>query len=239
MTPAKLETLDQIGLRHGTDKASDRNDYLAFYARFLDELRDRPVRVLELGVLQGASLRMWRDYFPLGQIIGVDIDPLAREHRDDRIAIEIGDQSDTQVLDRLAALGPFDLVVDDASHIWAHQIAAFQRLAPALNPGGIYVIEDLDTSYGYFAPAYRGPGGVTTATYLHELSDWVMGHRVMDPETQTGRHLRDLWPIIDFVAFSRGTALIRRHTVARAPTIHFQASPEPKWWQRVIARLVT
>lgn len=69
------ESLDSIGLRYGTDKASPSNDFLSFYERYFEPLRGRPIKLLEIGVMDGASLRTWRDYFPNGTIIGVDINP--------------------------------------------------------------------------------------------------------------------------------------------------------------------
>ena len=207
------DDLNMIGLRHGTDKASNANDYLAFYARFLEPMRAHAVKVLEIGVLDGASLRTWRDYFPNGSVVGVDVDQAARIHAGDRISIEIADQSRDADLHRLAALGPFDLILDDGSHFWRHQIRTFQLLAPAVRPGGFYVIEDLDTSYGRHAAVYGG--GRSTADYLRELSDWIVGYRQMASDRGLDRHMREIWPIIDYLVFWRGTALMQRRLTPR------------------------
>src|SRR5574340_445621 len=115
----ELETLDQIGVRLGTDKNSTQNNFLQFYAAFLEPIRERRVKVLEIGVLNGGSVRTWRDYFRNGVVIGVDIDPRTKQLVDDRIFIEIADQSKTEDLARLARLRTFDLILDDGSHIWA------------------------------------------------------------------------------------------------------------------------
>lgn len=207
------ESLDAIGLRHRTDKASDMNDLLSFYARYLEPMRESSVRVLEIGVLNGASLRTWHDYFPRGSIVGVDVNPDALAHVGDRISIEIGSQSRERDLKHIASLGPFDLVVDDGSHIWSHQIRTFQLLAPAVRPGGFYVIEDIDTSYGRYKAFYGG--GISAAAYLHRLSDWVVGHRQMINDRKLDTHLRAIWPIIDFVVFYQGTALMQRRLKPR------------------------
>ena len=114
-------TLDALGLRYGTDKASDKNDFLRFYSIFLEPIRDFEVKVLEIGVLGGASLLTWRDYFSKGRIIGVDINPQVHDYACGRISIEIADQSQVGDLQRLAQLGPFDLILDDGSHVWGHQ----------------------------------------------------------------------------------------------------------------------
>lgn len=215
------ENLDAIGLRHGTDKASHSNDFLSFYERYFEPLRDRPVKVLEIGVLDGASLRTWRDYFTNGSIIGVDINPQTRQYAGERISIEIADQSSERDLRRIASLGPFDIVLDDGSHFWRHQVVTFQMLAPAVRPGGFYVLEDLDTSYGHYIETYRG--GISAAVYLHLLSDWVVGNRVMYHDRNIDPHLRAIWPTIDYVVFRQGTAIMQRRLTPRTfPTYHFR-----------------
>ena len=206
------EILDAIGLRHGTDKASNGHDVLSFYERFLEPMRDRAVRVLEIGVLDGASLHMWRDYFPNGMIIGVDRDRGALAHVGDRISIELADQSSQRDLDRIASLGPFDVILDDGSHVWSHQILSLQTLFPSLRPGGFYVVEDLDTSYGRYKPFYAG-GRISAADYLHKLSDWVVGHRQMLEEDDPS--VLQLWPLIDLIAFHQNAALLQRRLVPR------------------------
>jgi hypothetical protein len=205
-----METLDEIGIRNGTDKCSLQNNFLSLYGAFFEEMRDEPVCVLEIGVLNGASARTWRDYFSRGRIIGVDVNPEAKAHEGERITIEIADQSDAAALGRLAEQGPFNIVIDDGSHVWGHQILTFQTLASALAPGGYYVIEDLDTSYGRYVQDYRGSGGLTAAQYLQRLSDWVIGCRVLNLAEQPDPAIQRIWPMIEWVAFGRGTALIKR-----------------------------
>ena len=173
-------------------------------------MRHNPVRVLEIGVLGGASIKTWRDYFELGNIVGADINGDVRRYADGRITIEIVDQSKAEDLDRLARLGPFDLIIDDGSHIWDHQILTFQKLMPAVNHGGYYILEDLDTSYGKYIPDYKGGGGISAASYLKELADWVVASRVLDLTKQPDKYIAQTWPTIDFVAFSQGTSLIKR-----------------------------
>lgn len=122
--------------------------------------------VLEIGVggygnpvSGGASLRMWRSYFPSATVYGLDISP-KRLPPEPRIVVLEGDQSDEAFLTRLAAsYGPFDLVVDDGSHLGRHQRASFAALFPAVRPSGLYVIEDLETAY--WEDWEGGPPGTT------------------------------------------------------------------------------
>lgn len=141
------DSLNRIGKRHGTDKY--RHGYLPFYERHLGSLRASKVVLLEIGILGGHSLRMWAEYFVNGQIIGADI---VRERfiQGERIACHYLDQSSRDSLIQLKALFPdgFDIIVDDGSHVMAHQQTTLAVLFPALKPGGLYVIEDLHTSLG-------------------------------------------------------------------------------------------
>jgi len=139
-----MTLLDQLGRLHGTDKASDGHDYLRFYERFLSPFPERPITLLEMGVGSGASLFMWRDYFPLAQIVGLDIDESRRQYAGPRITIEIGDQADAAVLHKLAVdYGPFDVVVDDAGHHGPSQIFSYTWFLPDLRDGGVYILEDI------------------------------------------------------------------------------------------------
>jgi hypothetical protein len=148
-----IENLTSIAERFGTDKAG-LHDYTAFYEDLLGHRRHVPMKLLEIGVggddntaVGGHSLRMWRDYFPQGTIVGLDLYDKTR-FESDRIHIEIGDQSDPAVLRRInEKYGPFDVIVDDGSHLSAHVITTFEVLFPMLVPGGVYTIEDLQTSY--------------------------------------------------------------------------------------------
>jgi hypothetical protein len=140
------------------------HSYTPLYERHLAELRHRPVRLLEIGIggydsptWGGASLRMWREYFRRGEIHGLDIE----EKRIDepRIHVHRGDQSDQSFLHDLARRhGPFDIVIDDGSHVNAHIRASFEALfVDHLKPGGYYIVEDMSTAY--LAEYGGGPPG--------------------------------------------------------------------------------
>lgn len=89
----------------------------------------------------GASLRMWRDYFPHAEIWGVDR-KVECENKD-RIYVFQGDQSNVTNLDYLRVCGPYDLIVDDGSHDPKDQRFTFDHLYRGLNEGGLYIIEDV------------------------------------------------------------------------------------------------
>jgi hypothetical protein len=133
-------TLDDLALKHGTDKASFCHDYCPHYEHHLDYLRTGPVHLLEIGVLWGASLRMWADWFshPESVIIGVDTNRTLVEYPRVRII-----ETHSQMLQwEQVRLPDLDVVVDDGSHIAVDAIQSFNLLWPHLRQGGWYVIED-------------------------------------------------------------------------------------------------
>ena len=138
--------------------------YLAIYERHLTRFRDSPVRLLELGVSQGGSLQVWRTYFGERSIVhGVDVDERCGAIDDPGITVHIGDSSDAELLRGVVEeMGGIDVVVDDASHLSVHQIAAFEALWPLLADGGIYVCEDTHSSYW---PAMDG-GYLKTGSFI-------------------------------------------------------------------------
>jgi len=100
-------------------------------------------RLLEIGVQFGGSLDIWRDYFPKAEIVGLDNDPRCKNYVKD-YPLFIGNQSDTALLE---TLGKFDIIIDDGSHKMSDQQTTFEFMFPRLKRGGMYVIEDLHTSY--------------------------------------------------------------------------------------------
>jgi cephalosporin hydroxylase len=135
--------------------------YLEVYDRHLSRYRGKPVRLLELGVFHGGSLQMWRRYFGEAAVIhGIDVDPRCGAFDDPGLHVHIGSQADPAVLERaVAAMGGVDVVIDDGSHRNDHQIASFEHLYPRVAPDGVYIVEDVHSSYWpEFQGGLRRPG---------------------------------------------------------------------------------
>jgi hypothetical protein len=171
-------SLRSLAIEMGTDKEGAHH-YADAYERHLGHLRDQPITLLEIGIgghtdphAGGASLRMWKAFFPRARIIGLDVTDKS-SLAEDRITILQGDQGDKALLERIALEhGPFDVVIDDGSHWCKHVIASFEALFPHVTPNGIYAVEDLQTSYwetygGSSGPDRRG----TSMTMLQALVD--------------------------------------------------------------------
>ena len=123
---------------------------LAFYRRLLTGLDREPASILEIGVKGGGSTAFWKALFPAASVVGVDINVrrwLTPEPSADGVVYLQGDQTDAARLEEIAVrYGPFDVVIDDGSHVTDHQAGTLRCLLPHVRPGGAYVIEDTHTS---------------------------------------------------------------------------------------------
>lgn len=148
-------TLQEIGLKHGTDKATT-HFYMDNYEKYFSEWRGKEFVLLEIGVGNGSSIKMWREAFPDAKVFGIDINPDCAGE-----GIFIGSQIDTDFLDRvLAEIGTPSIIIDDASHYAPNTIKTFEYLFPKILSGGWMVIEDTscfyDKTYGEAPPFGEG-----------------------------------------------------------------------------------
>ena len=155
------------------------NNFFAEYDFHFRDLREMSVRLLEIGVQNGGSLHMWKEYFPNAvEIIGIDVDERCKKFESGNVRVYIGDQEDIAFLDSIPGL--FDVIIDDGGHTMTQQQTSFHRMFPKLKDGGIYVIEDLHTSYWKEFGGKRGRAG-TTIEWLKGLLDdlhfWASDHR--------------------------------------------------------------
>lgn len=133
--------------KYNTDKI--QHEYLKKYDPVFGHLVDKPINLLELGILDGGSLLLWRDYFPHAKIFGIDMNA-SDKFNSERIQVFRGLQQDPKLLDKAASHAPdgFDIIIDDASHIGQITKESFWYLFENyLKPGGIYAIEDWGTGY--------------------------------------------------------------------------------------------
>lgn len=145
--------LTKLATIYGSDKCGS-HFYAAHYQDHFHNLRHEKLKILEIGVggyedphLGGASLRMWKRYFPKSMIYSIDIyDKNTLQEK--RIKIFQGSQTDEAFLKKITSqIGSLDIIIDDGSHIVGHVLTSFKALFPFLQEGGIYVIEDTQSSY--------------------------------------------------------------------------------------------
>lgn len=178
---------DDIAHEEGTDKArwlrtgADAHGYADVYEMWLSGVDVNAL--LELGVDQGASLRMWSRCFPQANIIGVDL--YERERETGRGVVCVGDASDQRFVDMVAREhGPFDVIVDDASHDPLQVLSSFHALFGHVRPGGFYCIEDL-----YWPEALK---------MLPELASQRIARVILEPDA-VSRQRNILGPLLILV----------------------------------------
>lgn len=152
-----LGELHKLGVKYRTGKANEPKtfmgrNYLDVYEFYLESMKNQPINILEIGVKDGRSLKVWEEYFPKANIVGLDIDPSCKKYAGPRTHVEIGSQADPAVLNKLACLPKvkdigFHAIIDDGSHVVTHILESFKHLWKLVTPGGFYAIEDLRCSY--------------------------------------------------------------------------------------------
>jgi tetratricopeptide (TPR) repeat protein len=203
--------LDCIGIAEGTDKSSLVGDYLRHYEACFAALRDQELNLIEIGVLDGASLRMWTKFFDRAQIVGVDINPDCRAHAQGRVQIEIGSQEDPEFLHRLVTAYPPQIIIDDGSHRSDHIIFTFERLFPTLRRGGFYVVEDLHFHLMESqAELLRGSSKILANEYFLDLANEHIGGRHRLPHL--GGLKKHLVASIESIEFVAQAVLIKKRS---------------------------
>lgn len=133
----------QASQGHG-DKGTTHS-YIEEYERLLTPYRNNST-VLEIGLYEGLSLKMWDEYFIDSKVIGIDIhlsEPLSQLVKEERYNIIIGDATKESIMGYLQPFN-FDVIIDDGSHRIEDQVKSFNLLKSKMNSGGIYIIEDVD-----------------------------------------------------------------------------------------------
>lgn len=138
-----MTSLKSLLKHHGSDK-TDEHSYGDFYESWLLLRRELPLKILEIGIFRGASLLAFRDYLPFAEIHGVDINHKAMILGQERITTHVCNQADKRSIQCICQEhGPFDLVIDDGSHLPQDQMKTFYDIAQFVQDGGMYVIEDV------------------------------------------------------------------------------------------------
>jgi len=185
--PYKAELCD-LAAKHQTDKGPFQINasvspkaYTKHYADWFRSVKNEPFNFLEIGVKGGASLRMWKEYFPNAQIYGIDIKPKCKQHEEDRIEIFTGDQKDKGFLEEVARqIGVLHIVLDDGLHTSASHIPSFEALFPYVISGGLYIIEDLFATLGLPCFTDELSEGRSTLDYFNVEVDVLMKNKPQD-----------------------------------------------------------
>jgi hypothetical protein len=177
---------------HNTGRTIHKwHHYFDIYHAHFQRYRGKPVTILEIGCFKGGSLDMWRQYFgPDAVIHGVDIAEECLRFAGRQTTIHIGDQGDPAFLKSLREkVGRVDILIDDGGHFMHQQIISFQHLFDLVAEDGVYLIEDLHTSYwedfdgGHLRPT-------TFVEYSKKLIDALNGWHSREPSLQVDAHTK-------------------------------------------------
>ena len=192
------------------------NHYFEIYERHFEKFIGTEVKILEIGVQNGGSLQMWKEYFGKKSIIvGIDIDPNCK-YEEDQITIEIGNQSDLLFLENIHnKYGNFDIIIDDGSHIQLDVLKSFSFLYPKLNNKGVYLVEDTHTAYWK-----QYEGGITSPfNFVSIASNFVHDTNLQYIQEQYTPHVHDLKAISFYdsvVVFEKETQTKKQFVVSGA-----------------------
>src|ERR1700740_101985 len=170
-----MDTLRQIFESHQGPLINKWDNYIEVYQRYFEKYRGTRFVFLEIGIAHGGSLQMWRKFFgEEAVIIGVDVNPECKRFEDGNIKVFIGSQEDPVFLEDLKTKIPrVDVLLDDGGHTMRQQMVTFEHLFDHVKEEGLYVCEDLHTSYWpAYGGGYKKPGsfiefGKRIVDYLH------------------------------------------------------------------------
>jgi len=145
-----MNQLFELHKKYGSVKVRDKYPYsheyvTKIYPRYLHPLRDVPCSILEIGIAYGGALKAMRDYLTKAKIVGYDIKMDNIDYSNmERITLVQGDQADEIMLTKIAKEHePFDIIIDDACHLYEPQLKSLTTLWPFVKSGGFYIIEDV------------------------------------------------------------------------------------------------
>lgn len=168
-----LEILKQKN--YSTDKHTVHRYIQEFYEEEFSKYANRSTNLLEIGVLTGGSLKLWRDYFSEGDIVGIDIYkrvPLSTvQHNVQGYDVDLYEvdsfntgadleKTRQEFIDQFSERG-FDIIIDDGLHTEEAQYKSFNNFKELVNPGGVYIIEDVKAS------SVKGLSKIKGIEFLH------------------------------------------------------------------------
>lgn len=169
MNLEKKLSLKELGMKHGTDKAT-LHGFCDFYDSNLGEMRFEPIKLLEIGVYQHQSLKMWREYFPNAEIHAIDIVDYSGGYRVPGVNYHCFNVEDSVAMsDFVNRNYNWDVVVDDGGHTMKQQQFAFKYFWGVIRSSGMFIMEDLHTSFDYWAPTHNPQNDPTMYEMLESL----------------------------------------------------------------------
>jgi len=170
--------------------------FFEVYDRHFSKYRNKEIVILEIGVFHGGSLQMWKSYFgDKAKIYGIDINPRCKELEEENVKIFIGSQSDRDFLREVKRqMPPIDILIDDGGHTMIQQIVSYEELFDHVKPDGVYLCEDLHTSYWLkFGGGHKRRG--TFIEYSKNFVDYLNAFHSDQASLQVNEFTRSVFSI--------------------------------------------
>lgn len=181
---SEYQCLNDLALKNDINRTSGKgsnwHNYTEIYAQYFSSLKQEPLKFLEIGIFEGNGVKLWEDYFENAELHFIDITLSNVKYFSNRSHYHVANQESADDLIKVMNItkGNFDIIIDDGGHTMRQQLTSFLVLFPHLKSGGMYIIEDLHTSYwkeygggGSLAFPISGPG--TFVNFLKDLIDEV------------------------------------------------------------------
>ena len=212
--PLRLILSACLSDKHQAGEHQYGNTYGALFRRF----KYRPITLLEIGIggyedrPGGQSLNAWQCFFPFAKLVACDIQDRAFLATS-RTIIRRLDQSDAKQLRELRDSGPFDIIIDDGSHMNGHQILTFKTLWSSLRSGGVYIVEDVQTSFwpqdGWDGTTVNAPEfSETCVGYFAKLAPYV---NIPEFQAPGDKELMDVGRSVRQILFEHNLIVIIKH----------------------------
>lgn len=211
----ECKTLNDFALFFGTDKSSEYHDLCDIYEEFLKKFRETEFNLFEYGVLYFASLNMWGAYFPTAHIFGVD--PWQEQYTNNihnkNITYIKHDAYDKEFMNNIFKKFPPSIIIDDATHYYSHQISGFEFSFPFLVSGGLYIVEDIETSFGEFRYGIWNDQEKDAASYFAQIALLVNGdmendsHNLLESVTEKQKKICSS---IKWISFIKNSVIIAK-----------------------------
>jgi cephalosporin hydroxylase len=145
--------------KKGVYQKSDKNDlhkYAVLYDYIINSQylkKQSPLSILEVGIREGDSIKVWEESSLFSKVVGVDIDPVEKDvvkfNFSSKVILEQGMNGyDPEVVNYISEKhSKFDIILDDGDHVWESQVKFFELYYPLLNPGGVIICEDIAQTY--------------------------------------------------------------------------------------------
>ena len=194
--------------------SSKHTTYFQVYDQLLDPYRGKNITFVEVGVQNGGSLHMWRQFLgPHARIIGIDLNPDTTSLREDGFEIFVGSQSNpTFWKNFLAEVGQIDVLLDDGGHNYLQQLVTVECAINSISDGGLLLVEDTHTSYleGY---------GTSSLSFISYCKLWVdrINFRFSQLEGGSNEGARVIWSIEFFESIVAFKVNIKAAEIKSAP----------------------